>query len=363
MSKQTNPQASEAERLLSQYRNRLAMEGWIKSALCGLTVGFVLHILYTLVCLVFGIKLFWVGILLFALGAATTPLFYFARFKNSTRQVASRVDTLGLEERVLTMAQLEGDDSFMARRQREDTIHALKTVNASLLKLAVSVPLIVLCATTCVLSATAVTANALVDKSLIEIVDEAKKDADTSSYEVVYGVKDELGGVVVGELSQTIKAGQTGSPVQAIADDGYVFVGWTDGFESPFRADANVRESFRVSAVFVLIDEEDLPDPTDNDSDSDSGDGPKGTTPMPGDGPTNSDQDSLTDPDQGGGSGEGGGAGGSSAPSSQIVDGQTYYGNEYSGSLSDAQDAMNGNTDMSDGQTDAIGDYFSNIAK
>ena len=361
MSKQTHAQASEAERLLSQYRNRLAAEGWIKSALCGLTVGFVLHILYTLVCLVFGIKLFWVGILLFALGAATIPLFYFTRFKNSTRQVASRVDTLGLEERVLTMAQLEGDDSFMARRQREDTIQALKTVNASLLKIAVSVPLIVLCATTCALSATAVTANALMDKSLIEIVDKAKRDADTSSYEVVYDVKDELGGVIFGELSQTIKAGQTGSPVQAIADDGYVFVGWTDGFESAFRADANVRESFRVAAVFVPIDEEDLPDPSDNDDDS--GNGPKGTTPMLGEGPTSGDQDSLTDPDQGGGPGEGGGAGGSSAPSNQVVDGQTYYGNEYGNSLSDAQDAMNGNTDLSGGQSDAIGDYFNNIAK
>ncbi len=361
MSKQENArtQTSEAERLLAQYRTRLATEGWIKAALCGLTVGFAMHFLYTFVCLVFGIKMFWVGALLFALGAATTPLFYFTRFKKSIRQVASRVDTLGLEERVLTMAQLEGDDSFMARRQREDTIHALKTVNASLIKLAVSVPLIVLCATTCVLSATAVTANAVVDESLIQYFSGVKND-EAASYTVSYKVKDDTGGVIAGTLDQTIKTGQTGSPVQAIANDGYVFVGWTDGFEPAFRADADVHEDFIVYAVFMPIDEQDLPDPDDSDD------------PQPGEPgesqakPSDSDKkpsDNPGDPSEDGGTGEGGGAGGSSAPSNQVIDGQTYYGNEYGNSLSDAQDAMNGNTDMSKGQTDAIGDYFGNIAK
>lgn len=361
MSKQTNArtQTSEAERLLAQYRTRLATEGWIKSALCGLTVGFVLNLLYTLVCLVFGIKMFWVGILLFALGTATTPIFYFARFKKSMRQVASRVDTLGLEERVLTMAQLEGDDSFMARRQREDTIHALKTVNASLIKLAVSVPLIVLCATTCVLSATAVTANAMVDVSLIQYISETK-NGDASSYTVNYKVKDDVGGVIAGPLNQTIKAGQTGEPVQAIANDGYVFVGWSDGFESAFRADADVSADFIAYAIFTPIDEQDLPDPNDSDDPQPGEPGENQTKPSDSD---KNPSDNPGDPSEDAGTGEGGGAGGSSAPSNQVIDGQTYYGNEYGNSLSDAQDAMNGNTDMSEGQTDAIGDYFSNIAK
>ncbi|MDD6981620.1 MAG: hypothetical protein PUJ21_07785 [Clostridia bacterium] len=358
MGKQKNGEkpVTEAERLLKQYRSRLAAEGWIKSALCGVSVGFALNTIYAVICLVFGIKMFWVGVLLFLLGTATTPLMYFLRFRNTTRQVASRVDMLGLEERVLTMTQFESDDSFMARRQREDTVAALKKVNASLIKFAISVPLIVLCVTTFVLSATATTANALVDKSLIAIIDEAKEETPASYYAITYGVKDSQGGRVEGELTQTVQAGSATTPVQAIADDGYVFVGWTDGYEQAYRIDTEVDGNITAKAIFVPIDENDILEEEDDkagepDSSDKSGGGQENGQPQP------------SDPEDGDGEGNGGGAGGSSAPSNQVIDGQTFYGNEYGNSLSDAQDAMNAGTDLTGGQTGTIGDYFNNIAK
>ncbi len=356
--KRTDTSVSEAENLLSQYRTRLATEGWIKSALCGLTVAFVLNIIYTFVCLLFGIKVYWVSAILIVAGAATTPLFYFVKFRKSLRQVASRVDTLGLEERVLTMAGLEGDDSFMARRQREDTIRALKTVNASLIKLAVSVPLIVMCATTFAVSATTTTVNALVDQPLLDLSGEQKEDV---FYDVTYEVKGE-GGSIAGLTVQKVKAGSVASPVQAIAEDGYAFAGWSDGYEEVFRADADVTGEIHVFAVFTLIDENDLPDPGDeSESEGDEKDGSSkadqsgqqapGQPDDPGD-PSDEDPDDV-----------GGGAGGASSPSNKYMDGKTYYGDDYSNSLSDAQDAMNSSTDLSGDQSDVIGDYFNNIAK
>lgn len=349
---------SEAERLLRQYRSRLAAEAWIKSVLCGLSVGFVLNILFMIVSFVFGIRLFWIGAILFVLGTATTPLFYSMRFRNSTRQVASRVDMLGLEERVLTMAQFEHDDSFMARRQREDTVAALKTVNASLIRFAISVPLIVLCVTTFVLSATATTATALVDKSLIAIIEETKENPPTSYYEVTYSVKDQVGGRVEGELSQRIAAGSMASPVQAIADNGYVFAGWTDGYEQAFRCDAEISGPIDVSAIFLLIDENEIPEDEDDEhGESDESDH------TPSSDPNSQPMPTPPDGEEGDGQGNGGGAGGVSLPSNQIIDGKTYYGNEYPNSCADAQQAVSSGTNLTGGQTNIISDYFANIAK
>ena len=50
-------------------------------------------------------------------------------------------------------------------------------------------------------------------------------------------------------------------------------------------------------------------------------------------------------------------------PGNQVIDGKTFYGNEYGNSLSEAQNATSGNTDLSGGQSDTISDYFNNIAK
>ena len=40
------------------------------------------------------------------------------------------------------MAELENDDSFIAMKQREDAMNAMKSVSSEMLKIAVSVPLI-----------------------------------------------------------------------------------------------------------------------------------------------------------------------------------------------------------------------------
>lgn len=361
-----NDFASQTDELLKTYRKRLAKEGWIKSLLCGLTVGFCLDIICSVVFLFFGIKLFWVGIIAFALGtAATTPLFYYRKFKKSTRQVAARVDTLGLEERILTMAQLEGDDSFMARRQREDAIGALKKVNDSLLRLAVSIPMIAICAATCVLGAGATTATALADKGIIDAIVEKKTEEETPAFDVIYGVQNEDGGRVEGELNQKVKRGESTTPVEAVADDDYVFVGWSDGYEEPIRSDVVTDKNMEVFAIFELIGETDEDDEEKDGEEADgSGKGEDGSGQGGGDSVPKPGDPAPSDGEGGDGQGDGDGAGGSSVPSNQVIDGSTFYGDEYGNSLSDAQDSMNSNGgNMSGEQTDVIGDYFNNIAR
>lgn len=345
--------------LLKNYKSRLAKEGWLKAALCGMSVGFGADILCATAFWVFGIKLFWICILVFAaVTAIATPLFYFCRFKNSRRQVASRVDMLGLEERILTMTQFENDDSYIARRQREDAINALKSVNSSFIKIAVSASMVVACCVTLVLGVGATTVSAVADKSLMDLIREKQegKDAIENTFHLTYGVKDSVGGRVDGELEQTVKGGEAGKTVQAVADDGYVFVGWTDGYVDATRTDADVKKDLTVNAVFVEIEDNEEDDETvEEKGEGEQGNGSNSDgQPQPGDPSDGSDSSDEA--------GDGAGAG-ADAASNQVIDGSTYYGDEYSGSLSDAQDSMNSDSNLSGDEKGVIGDYFHNIQK
>ena len=62
------------------------------------------------------------------------------------------------------------------------------------------------------------------------------------------------GGIIYGELSQTVEVGGNCTQVYAVASEGYRFTGWSDGVESAQRVDRNVRESRDVSACFEKIE-------------------------------------------------------------------------------------------------------------
>ena len=343
--------------LLKNYKSRLAKEGWLKAVLCGASVGFGADILCAFAFWVFGIKLFWICILVFAaVTAIATPLFYFCRFKNSRRQVASRIDMLGLDERILTMTQLENDDSYIARRQREDAMDALKSINVSFVKLAVSASMVMTFCVTLILGIGATTASALSSKSLVTMIQENKTEPNSGIFHLIYGVKGNAGGRVDGELEQTVSEGASGKIVQAVADDGYVFVGWTDGYEDATRVDIEVNGDVTANAVFVEIEfdeEEDVAEEEKREGDP----GGKGNNGAP-QSPENQSGSSSGDGD----SNDGAGAG-SDVASNQVIDGSTYYGDEYGGSLSDAQDSMNSNSNLSGEEKGTIGDYFHNIQK
>ena len=321
----------EPKELLQKYRARLVREGWIQSILCGLIVGFVLNIICSVAFMVFGVKYFWISILLFVVAAAAaTPLFYFKKFNPTKKQVAVRVDALGLEERILTMTQLEGDDSYIAQRQREDAKEALKSLNGALVKIAVSIPLIVAMAVTCLLGIGTTTASALMyhNGGVLGAIEEnnANKASENETffevrYDVVlidmstYNVEFDEGGMIDGDFFQVVANGASADPVMAIAEDGYVFAGWNDGYEEPYRQDMDIRENMVFVAMFVEMQD-----------------------------------------------GDGEGASGATVPGNQVIDGNTYYGNEYGNSYSDAKDAMNSDSNLSDGDKGIIGDYFNNIA-
>ena len=131
-----------AGELFKKYYSRLAKEGFLKALVCGLIIGFSLLLISAAVFWLADIERFWLCIVLWAVATATaTPIFYFKAFRPTIKAIAKRVDELGLEERILTMTELEKDDSYIAMRQREDAKAALKTIDAKRLKFAISIPL------------------------------------------------------------------------------------------------------------------------------------------------------------------------------------------------------------------------------
>ena len=132
------------KKAFKDYNARLNKEAFVKSLICGLIIGFSVLLVSAIVFWLTAFNQTWLCAVIWAAATAgTTPIFYYKKFRPTVKEIAKRIDELGLEERMLTMAQFEGDNSYIAVRQREDAMHALSTVNAKLIKFVVSVPLIV----------------------------------------------------------------------------------------------------------------------------------------------------------------------------------------------------------------------------
>ena len=57
-------------------------------------------------------------------------------------------------------------------------------------------------------------------------------------------------GKIVGETSQTIRKGEDGAPVTAVADDGWIFVTWDDGITTATRQEKNLEYNLIFTARF-----------------------------------------------------------------------------------------------------------------
>ena len=266
-----------------KFYSKLRLEGFLRAFLCGIVIGFSVLLISATVCWFVGFKGIWLSFVLFAVTviAATVP-FYFLVFSPNTKKMAKRIDELGLEERLITMTELEGDESFIAVKQRQDAMAALDKVNANAMKLIVSVPILIACAALGTGAVGMTTVHALnvadVVPSGIELVQGEKTD---HFYNIFYSV--EGNGVIYGvyngdkdyigydkdkkECNVKIKAGEKSEAVVAVANDGYVFVGWSDGYSNPFRASMTINENKIITALFQPIS--DVKDEMDEKDDTD----------------------------------------------------------------------------------------------
>lgn len=336
--------------IFDSYYARLSKEGFIKSLLCGLGVAAGVLCVVAFGLWMSGAKGFWIAIIAWAAALfIATPLFYFVKFHPTTKEMAKRVDMLGLEERILTMTELEGDDSFIAMKQREDAKNALAKVNASLLKFAVSVPLIIAVCAVTVLGSGLTTVSALADAGVIKPGKDILDDGKVEFVDVVYSVDDDMHGFIEGDFIQRVEKGGDCVGVLAVAEDGWVFKKWSDGLEEPFRQDVKVTADVEFVAIFQELGEE-----KEEEQDKE---GEPDTDGMKQEEPTDSKNNSkLNDKGKGDGSGSV-----KWNPSNQVLDNKTYYGDLYDDAKKNGIDKISQNGDIPKEGKDIVSGYIKGI--
>lgn len=308
----------------------------------------------------FGFLEVWVYIpVFFAIIAVSTPIFYFAKYRKSEREVASVIDELGLEERMITMESLKDDDSYIARRQREDTLGALAKVSEKRLSLVLSTALLICLAVALPLGAGFTTVSALSANGVLPFGRDVAKGIP-SKYSLIYTATE--GGTLSGKTEQRVTEGEAGSFVIAVPDDGYVFVKWSDGVKDNARSDVPTDGDVTVKAIFESLDDYD-PDEALRDPNQPGGGGSDSSEKDSGEsepGEPDESEDNKSDDD-----GDGGGIGGGASDESQlIIDGKTYYGDKiYDDAHQSAIDRVNNDPKLTGEDKNLIDDYFNSIGR
>lgn len=338
----------ETAKLFGKYYKRLSRQSWVKSFICGLIVGCVAMLVTAFGLWLAGSKMFYLAFVSLAVGTATTPLFYKFVFKPTTKAVANKIDELGLEERMITMTELEGDESYIACRQREDAVKSLNSVSEGLLKLVVSVPMVIVLSISILLgggmTAVAALSGAGVIDSGKDVIDDIK-DEQVTRYTVEYDVEGD--GVVEGEIVQSVEKGKNGTMVNAVALDGYAFYMWSDGLEDPVRSELKVNEDMKITAIFI-----ELPESEDGDEEGDDGEN-QGDSEEPSD-PKEKDGKDGKGGSQDGGNGTGAG-GDRNSDTDKFGNGEKDYKDYLNEAKNDADEDMKGSSSK-DKKT--VGDYF-----
>ncbi len=335
-----------------KHYSRLRLEAIIRSALWGLFIGFAANFVAAVFAWILDFGGIWFGI---AIGAGVALvsgiLFYFLKFKPDVKETARRIDRLGLDERMITMLELEGDDSYIATAQRENARLHLEGVANRKLKLRFSRALISMAVVTALLAASMTTVVALAENNVIPAgPDVINPDDPLASYIAVSYVADE-GGFIEGESDQLIEPGADAEPVIAVPDDGWMFVGWDDELANPERHDKGITEELLFTAIFEQIEDGDdggegdggADGPGSEEQEGDRADDQPSEEGSQSNGSQSGDQsdkeageegsegendNNQNNKDQGEGSsddGSGEGAGGKWNQNNMFFDGQTYY--------------------------------------
>lgn len=410
--------------VFKKYYKKIGRESILKALLCGLTIGFSLMFVCIAASWLAGFKAgIYIGLGLFvAATAIATPLFYTFRFRPTTKKIAQRIDTLGLEERILTMAELENDDSFIAMKQREDALKAMKSVSSEMLKIAVSVPLIAAVAISATLGTGMTVAAAVAPDGGKHFVDGLK---EKHTYEITYTVEgkgwvidftkkenaaliaamkerarqreiDKANGKEVTEdetLPDTFQ-NRLGIVYTAIDEtaqatmvlDGANYEDTTYTFEVTEGDEFGVKLMALPQKGYVFVGWSDgVTSPYREDMEAtatktvtatfekvtDLLNGEKGEGQGQGEEPGDEDSGNGSSSSAGEGSdgdgnpntGNSGGEGAKASPANQVINGKTYYGDVFEDAYREMLERMKNNNSLSEAEKKAISDYLDSIRK
>ena len=341
------------DQLFKTYKRRMTLSAVISSACYGLTLGAISAFVTALFCWIFNFDQIWPALTVWGgVAVISGTAVYFFKLRPDDMQIASKIDSIGLEERTITMMGLEGSDSTIAQLQRSDAVNKINGVSNEQIKSAFPIYSLGVAATIAfaiaVLAGFAMTLlQGLTGAGILPAPDIAGGDKEkfvTVSYVV------EEGGFInsasgIGE-EQILSPGQNAEPVTAEAEDGWVFVRWSDGSTNPGRTDRNITQNMIYTATFEEIGTgiggDGDGDSIDSDSDGDydqnapeseesqgGGDGNDGASGGEGDGSGDKGEGSGEgdggQEGSGNGQGQGQGSGGGWSDNNLVIDGDTPY--------------------------------------
>ena len=328
----------------SNLDSKLLREAILRSALWGIAAGAAVAFAGAVACWFLEASLLWVALAtLLAASVIAGVLFYFTTFRPSIKANAKRIDRLGLDERAITMVEFSNDDSYIAQKQREDTLEKMATVEPKQLKIKVSRLAIILCCLSILLFAGMATVEELSTRGIlpsgIEVWRTIFPPEPLPKYTLTYEASN--GGILIGETEQTVEQGSSGEMVIAIADEGYVFLSWSDGMQTPYRVDENVMHDISVSPVFTLMENFD-----------DAGDDEDKPDDVPGGGDGEQETDNPDAPPSGGEK---------YVEVNQVIDGQTYYRDVLDDYYQQAMEYLKNDENIPDHIRKIIERYYSTI--
>lgn len=344
----------------SSHYSRFKRESIIKSLLTGTIFGFLAAVVASALFWYFDVKAFWLSAPVFVVATLVAGyILSVTKYKPQADYMARKLDGFGLEQRLITMTELENDTSYIALLQRQDARKSAETVNGKLIKFAVSVPLVLGMGLTLLLSGGMTTVNALSSQGVIRSGKQIV--ADANAVPVVYCNVNYVidgAGYVMGEDAQVMLKGESGSAVYAVADYGFVFSHWSDGNTNPYRQDFDIEDDVVLTAVFKPLsnvnEREQIKDGGGAYKPSEKRDDEIDRPERPG------RRDPTDSPDEPPEEYKGGGYASDSA-GDIYLDGQTDYGgNNYNGALNDAAESA---PSYGDTGKEIIGDYFDSIKK
>ncbi len=347
--------------VFEKYYSRMKKEGILNAGLIGLSAGGAISAVLSVVCMLVDASLALVlGLALgagIAVFAGVTAALYFLKFRPTERKMAERADATGLQERSITMLELNGDDSYVARRQREDAAeHIALAEGSALAKLSVSVAAIAFACVLFLAGGAATTVSGLMAARVIPPIVAGESPLVPDGYAAVSYMADE-GGEISGEEDQLVLLGESAEPVAAVPDEGWAFKEWSDGVTDPYRYDTAVNQDLTVIAIFEEVDEDGEGEDSDGegkDSDDDNqkpNENQNNENKDPADEeqqPPPEDPDNPDNPDS------------KYEDKNQVIDGETYY-RDVVGYYNAVMEKLTAGTGLTKEERDFIEKYFGSI--
>ena len=309
----------------SAYCQKMEQENKLKAIVYSISAGFLLSLIVATWMWFCRLNALLPCLLIMVIFAVAGPRVLLRTVLKSTEEsLAKRLDRYGLEERAVTMVERMALDDSMSRLQRSDAREKITQLGQSFFTVQLPRRLLIFMSVCGLFACTMTTVSALAATG--RIVSGADLlgpvlPGDSGYYIYIEYIADG-GGYIEGDEFQEIEAGQTGTSVRAVPDEGWIFVGWDDEWKNPDRLDENVQQDMVFIAVFVPIEDEMI----DIYVPGFSGDGeklPEGEAmdSLPGSG----DGSDTPGGDSDGSESNSSGASGKYESANQIIDGETYY--------------------------------------